>query len=88
MGEKKRGRPKQFNSRTEQYRLRMNKEEAFWLDQLCKKEGLSKAAALRTLVKMGYDMSKNDTFNGYPKNNDTDMLNNVYPINEDDDDYY
>ena len=67
MGEK-RGRPKKIDSRTEQYRLRMNKEENFWLNQLCKNEGLSKADALRTLIKMGYDMSKNGAFNGYPKN--------------------
>ncbi len=65
---KRRGRPKKIDSRTEQYRLRMNKEENFWLNQLCKNEGLSKADALRTLIKMGYDMSKNGAFNGYPKN--------------------
>ena len=65
---KRRGRPKKIDSRTEQYRLRMNKEEIFWLNQLCKNEGLTKADALRTLIKMGYDMSKNGAFNGYPKN--------------------
>lgn len=85
---KKCGRPPKFNARTEQYRLRMNKEESFWLDQLCKREGLSKATALRKLVKMGYDMSKNGTFNGYPENNKADALNNVYPINEEDNNYY
>ena len=53
--DKRRGRPKKIDSRTEQYRLRMNKEESFWLNQLCKNEGLSKADALRTLIKMGYD---------------------------------
>ena len=63
---KRRGRPKKINSRTEQYRLRMNKEKNFWMNQLCKNEGLSKADALRTLIKMGYDMSKNGAFNGHP----------------------
>lgn len=84
MGER-RGRPKKIDSRTEQYRLRMNKEESFWLNQLCKNEGLSKVDALRTLIKMGYDMSKNGAFNGYPKNVEDDSTINVYPINEEED---
>ena len=75
MGER-RGRPKKIDSRTEQYRLRMNKEEIFWLNQLCKNEGLTKADALRTLIKMGYDMSKNV---------EDDSTINVYPINEEED---
>lgn len=82
---KRRGRPKKIDSRTEQYRLRMNKEEIFWLNQLCKNEGLTKADALRTLIKMGYDMSKNGAFNGYPKNVEGDSAINVYPINEEED---
>lgn len=82
---KRRGRPKKNDSGTEQYRLRMNKEEIFWLNQLCKNEGLTKADALRTLIKMGYDMSKNGAFNGYPKNVEGDSAINVYPINEEED---
>lgn len=81
----KKGRPEKLDSRKEQYRLRMNKEEAFWLDQLCKREGLNKANVLRLLIKMGYNMSKNGVFNGYPKNKKDDSLINVYPINEGDD---
>lgn len=82
----KKGRPPKLDSRNEQYRLRMNKEEVFWLEQLCKRERLNKADALRTLIKMGYDMSKNGAFNGYPKNKEDGSSINVYPINEED--YY
>lgn len=59
----------------------MNKEENFWLNQLCKNEGLSKADALRTLIKMGYDMSKNGVFNVYPKNSILLGIFNGYPKN-------
>ena len=82
----KKGRPPKLDSRNEQYRLRMNKEEKFWLEQLCKREGLNKADALRALIKMGYDMSKNGAFNGYPINEEGGSSINGYPINEED--YY
>ena len=85
--EKRRGRPSKIDSRCEQHRLRMNKEEKFWLDNICKNEGISKASALRILIKIGYEMSKKGLFNGYPKNEEYDYLFNGYPKNEEDEDY-
>lgn len=53
------GRPKKIDTRSIGYRLRMNKEEAYMLESICKKNGISKAEALRKSIKILYHMTKN-----------------------------
>lgn len=55
------GRPKGFNGKCEQYRLRLSQEENYILKKLAEKEGLSKAEVLRKGLKI---------FNYYEKNFD------------------
>lgn len=77
---KKRGRPKEIDSRSNAYRLRMNKEEKFFLEKFCENEHMTKATALRMLIKIGYDLSKKGAFIGYTKNEEDDNLITMYPI--------
>lgn len=81
--QKKRGRPKKIDSKTDGYRLRMSKEERYLLEKICQNEGLSKADVFRALIKIGYDMSKNGSFIGYPENRNDDYGIIGYPENED-----
>lgn len=46
------GRPKGFNGKCEQYRLRLSQEENYILKKLAEKEGLSKAEVLRKGLKI------------------------------------
>ena len=64
----KRGRPKKFNSRSENYRLRLTKEEMYILDTICKKEHMTKAEILREGLRIVNNLSKNGRIIGYPKN--------------------
>ena len=81
--QKKRGRPKKIDSKTDGYRLRMSKEDRYLLEKICENEGLSKADVFRALIKIGYDMSKNGSFIGYPENRNGDYRIIGYPENED-----
>lgn len=82
---KKRGRPRKFNSRSEQYRLRLSLEERYILDELSKREGISKADALRKGLKIFNYLSKNGGINGYPEMKEIDNDINGYPENSEDD---
>lgn len=53
------GRPKGFNGKCEQYRLRLSQEENYILKKLAEKEGLSKAEVLRKGLKIFNYLSKN-----------------------------
>ena len=72
------GRPKGFNGKCEQYRLRLSQEENYILKKLAEKEGLSKAEVLRKGLKnggiIGYpEIEENDNdINGYPKTDEED----------------
>lgn len=73
------GRPKGFNSKCEQYRLRLSQEEKYILEKLAQKEGMSKAEVLRKGLKIFNYLSKNGGINGYPEIEEND--NNIigYP---------
>lgn len=45
------GRPRKFDSRSEECKTRMSREELFQLNNLCKKEDFSKSECLRKGVK-------------------------------------
>ena len=56
---KKRGRPCKDNKKSNQYRLRMTDEELAMLDFVSGKTGESKADVFRRLLKMAYNLAKN-----------------------------
>ena len=66
------GRPKGFNGKCEQYRLRLSQEENYILKKLAEKEGLSKAEVLRKGVKIFNYLSKNGGIIGYPEIEEND----------------
>lgn len=73
------GRPKGFNGKCEQYRLRLSQEENYILKKLAEKEGLSKAEVLRKGLKIFNYLSKNDGIIGYPEIEENDNDINGYP---------
>lgn len=73
------GRPKGFNGKCEQYRLRLSQEENYILKKLAEKEGLSKAEVLRKGLKIFNYLSKNGGIIGYPEIEENDNDINGYP---------
>ena len=83
------GRQKKFNSRCEQYRLRLSQEEKYILEKLAQKEGISRAEVLRKGLKIFNYLSKNGGINGYPEIEENDNDINGYPkIDEEDEDVW
>lgn len=70
------GRPKKIDTRSNGYFLRMNKEERYKLESICKKEGMSKAEVLRKGIEILNYMSKNGGVNVYTKTHNGGV--NVY----------
>lgn len=65
-----RGRPKEFDSKEVQYRLRMTREDAEMLSYLSKNEGITKADIIRKALRSMYYERKNrddydDQFNDF-----------------------
>lgn len=71
------GRPKGFNGKCEQYRLRLSQEENYILKKLAEKEGLSKAEVLRKGLKIFNYLSKNGGIIGYPKTRSKSSKNTI-----------
>lgn len=79
------GRPKGFNGKCEQYRLRLSQEENYILKKLAEKEGLSKAEVLRKGLKIFNYLSKNGGIIGYPEIEENDNDINGYPKTDEED---
>ena len=82
---KRRGRPKELNSKSKFRGVRVSMEDDFHFRKVCEKEGYSSSEGLRMAMKALQYMSENGAFNGYPKNVEDDSTINVYPINEEED---
>ena len=80
------GRHKKFNSKCEQYRLRLSQEEKYILEKLCEREEISKAEVFRKGLQTLDYLSKNGGINVYTKTQDEDFGVNVYTEIDDEDD--
>ena len=55
---KRRGRPKEFMTKTDITSLRLSKEELYWLNYLIGKTGKSKSKVITEAIKIMYDLYK------------------------------
>ena len=83
---KKRGRPKKFNSRTKKVISRMTTEEKFHFKRICEKEGLSESEGIRMAAKALRYLSENNMIYCITKNQDEGNLNYCSTENQDEDD--
>lgn len=81
--DKKRGRPKKFNSRVRFKGTRMTIEEDFHFKKVCEKEGYSESEGLRMAAKALEYLSENDMIYCLTENDEDDPLNYCLTENED-----
>lgn len=75
MGEKKRGRPKELNSKSKFRGVRVSAEEDFHFRKVCEKEGYSSSKGLRMAMKALQYLSENDMIYCLTENEKDDFLN-------------
>lgn len=85
--DKKKGRPKKFNSRKHVCKTRMSDEEAFEFTRTCEKEGFNTSEGLRVAVKALKYLSDRGLIYCVTENENDDPLNYcVTENNEEDED--
>lgn len=80
--DKKKGRPKKFNSKTETIIGRMTIEEKFHFKRTCEKEGYSESEGMRMAAKALRYLSENDMIYCITENQNEDNLNYCITENE------